>query len=93
MYALPGVPALFRDLINALVPTLGGPPLHREELTSHRREGEIAETLSSLQGLANDVMIGSYPVFEGGTWHVRVVLRGQDADRVSAVATEVRAHL
>lgn len=90
VYALPGVPFLFRDLIEGLAPRFRAAPLHKAELRSERREGELAGVLASVQGAAADVAIGSYPVCEDGCWHVRIVLRGLDPARVSAVADEIR---
>ncbi len=91
IYALPGVPFLFRDLIDALTREFQAEPLHTEELRSERREGELAPVLASAQGEAADVAIGSYPVCdENGCWHVRIVLRGSDPERVIAVAEEIR---
>lgn len=90
VYALPGVPFLFRDLVDGLTREFGTEPLHTEELRSERREGELAPVLASVQGAATDVAIGSYPVCVDGCWHVRIVLRGTDPARVSAVAAEIR---
>jgi molybdenum cofactor synthesis domain-containing protein len=93
VYVLPGVPVLFRDLVDSIATEFAAPPLHRQELVTRRREGEIALGLAECQGRACDVRIGSYPVLEETGWHVRVVLRGVDPARVEAVAREVMAHL
>jgi molybdenum cofactor synthesis domain-containing protein len=93
VYVLPGVPVLFRDLVDALIGDFSAPPLHRAELVTRRREGEIAPELAACQGRATDVRIGSYPVLEDGRWHTRVVLRALDPARLEEVAREVRSHL
>lgn len=93
VYAFPGVPALFRDLIERIAERFQAEPLHRAELRSDLREGQIAALLARVQGDATDVAIGSYPVCEQGRWHVRVVLRGGDPARVAAVADEIRPRL
>jgi molybdenum cofactor synthesis domain-containing protein len=93
LYVLPGVPFLFRDLIEGIAPDFEAAPLHRAELRSDLREGQIASLLASCQAGLPDVAIGSYPVCEGGTWHVRVVLRGLDPERVSAAAARIRPRL
>jgi molybdenum cofactor synthesis domain-containing protein len=90
VYGLPGVPFLFRDLVEGIVPEFTSVPLHRTELVSGRREGELAAVLAGVQGASLDVTIGSYPVCEAGRWSVRIVLRGDDAGRVQAVARELR---
>jgi molybdenum cofactor synthesis domain-containing protein len=91
VYVLPGVPFLFRDVAALLPPRFLGRPVHRRELRSDRREGEIAPDLARLQGECLDVAIGSYPVFEGGRWHVRVVLRATDPARLAEVEDALRA--
>lgn len=93
VYVLPGVPFLFRDLIEGFTAEFQATPLHKTELRSELREGEIAACLAEIQGSAPDVAIGSYPVCEGGDWHVRIVLRGRDPDRVAALANEIGPRL
>jgi molybdenum cofactor synthesis domain-containing protein len=93
VYALPGVPVLFRDLVEGMAGGFTAPPLHRAEIHTQRREGEFARDLADVQGRATDAAIGSYPVFEEGRWHVRVVVRCCDPARLEQVAREVRAIL
>lgn len=78
LYVLPGVPFLFRDLVEGFAGDFKAPALHRSELRSELREGEIAPVLSELQCQSPGVAIGSYPVFEDNAWHVRIVLRSED---------------
>ncbi|MHC5009666.1 MAG: competence/damage-inducible protein A [Planctomycetota bacterium] len=93
IYVLPGVPTLFRDIARGLTTEFETRPLHRAELITRRREGEIAPRLADVQGRALDVAIGSYPVYEDGKWHVRVVLRAPDAAALERTVEEVRSHL
>lgn len=93
LYVLPGVPFLFRDLIEGIVSQFKAPPLHRVEITTDRREGEIAPVLSEVQRSVPGVAIGSYPVCEDGCWHVRVVLRSEDDDVLARAAEAIRPRL
>ncbi len=93
VYVLPGVPFLVRDLIEGVACEFTAEPLHKRELRSDLREGEIAAHLARFQGEMPDVAIGSYPVCEGGCWHVRIVLRGSDPVRLAAVADEIEPRL
>ena len=93
IYVLPGVPFLFRDLVDGFAGEFVAEPLHRAELRSDLREGEIATLLAAFQGQTVDVAIGSYPVHEDGTWHVRIVLRGLDPQQVAAAAIRLESHL
>jgi molybdenum cofactor synthesis domain-containing protein len=93
IYVLPGVPFLFRDLIEGIAADFGATPLHKEELRSDLREGEIAPVLAALQSDRPDVAIGSYPVCEDGCWHVRIVLRGADRQQVADAVAHLRPRL
>jgi molybdenum cofactor synthesis domain-containing protein len=93
VYGFPGVPFLFRDLVEGIAAEFLAPPLHRAEIVSVRREGEIAPFLAEVQGAARDVAIGSYPVCERGSWRVRVVVRGADPARVESVRATLAPRL
>jgi len=93
IYVLPGVPFLFRDLIEGIAQDFGGAPLHKQTLRSDLREGEIAHVLAALQSDTPDVAVGSYPVCDDGCWHVRIVLRGADREQVEAAAEHLRPRL
>lgn len=88
---LPGVPFLLRDLVDGSAERFAGPPLHREEVHTDLREGEVAPDLTRIQASALDVAIGSYPILDGHRWWTKVVVRGADPVRVAAVAASVRA--
>lgn len=93
VFALPGVPALFRDLVEGLLGRLEGRVPARAEVLTARREGEVAPLLAEVQADAPEVAIGSYPVLQDGRWHVRIVVRGEDAARVGAVAERLTSAL
>lgn len=94
VYALPGVPRLFRDIIEGLADEFQAAPLHRVELRSSLREGEIAPRLATAQDAWRGVAIGSYPVCDDeGCWHVRVVLRGSDPAQVAEAAKDLKGQL
>jgi molybdenum cofactor synthesis domain-containing protein len=92
VYVLPGVPYLLRDLVEGAASEFAGEALHRAEVATTLREGEIAVDLARIQGAALDVAIGSYPMpHRDGTWTTRVVVRSVDEARARSVADEVRA--
>lgn len=93
LYGFPGVPFLLRDLTEAILPDFRGLPLTRVEMLTDLREGEIAVGLTEAQRAAPEVAIGSYPVFADGRWTVRVVVRGEEALRVSACEQDLRCRL
>jgi molybdenum cofactor synthesis domain-containing protein len=92
VYVLPGVPSLLRDLVEGLSAEFAGPSLHREEVHTDLREGEIAEDLTRIQSVSLDVAIGSYPTLDAsGRWRTRIVVRSADGDRASVVAETIRS--
>ena len=93
LYVLPGVPFLFRDLVEGFAPDFQSTPMHKVEIRTSLREGEIAPVLSELQCEMPAVAIGSYPVCENDVWHVRVVLRSEDGDALSVAADRMRPRL
>ena len=91
VYVMPGVPFLLRDILEGCAPEFAGASLHREEIHTTLREGEIAPDLTLIPGRALDVAIGSYPVMDDeGRWTTRIVVRSTDPSRSTAVAAEVR---
>lgn len=88
---LPGVPFLLRDLVDGSAERFAGAPLHREEVHTDLREGEVAPDLTRIQAASLDVAIGSYPILDGHRWWTKVVVRGADASRVASVASSIRS--
>ncbi|TRM66900.1 MoaB/Mog domain-containing protein [Schizophyllum amplum] len=101
---LPGIPALFQKMLDAMTPFLPLPEaadrLKRMQIFTDRRESSIAPYLTQLQArlLPRGISVGSYPVFGKGVF---ISLIGRDAplsssieggtvnDSLAAVATEV----
>ncbi|KAJ1301115.1 hypothetical protein OPQ81_003528 [Rhizoctonia solani] len=83
---LPGVPSLFRKLLDGLVPYLSLP--HDSERSCHSPESHIAPFLTSLQARVKpeDIQIGSYPTIGKG---VTVSLIGKNPTRLAELALEV----
>ena len=91
VYVFPGVPFLLRDLVDGCASEFTGEPLHRAEVVTDLREGELADALTAIQAHALDTAIGSYPSLDReGVWRTRIVVRCADRARADAVAAEVR---
>ncbi len=91
VYVFPGVPFLLRDLVEGCASEFAGDPLHRAEVVTDLREGELADALTAIQANAPDTAIGSYPsVDRAGVWTTRIVVRAADRARAEAVAGDVR---
>jgi molybdenum cofactor synthesis domain-containing protein len=90
VFVFPGVPFLLRDLVEGSAAEFTGEPLHRAEVTTELREGEIAQALTEIQGGSLDAAIGSYPSMDAeGVWRTRIVVRSLDRARAEAVAADV----
>ncbi|KAL1748291.1 MoaB/Mog domain-containing protein [Schizophyllum fasciatum] len=82
LYILPGIPALFQKMLDALTPFLPLPEaserLQRVQIFTDRRESSIAPYLTELQARLRPrgVSVGSYPVVGKGVF---ISLIGRDA--------------
>jgi len=89
---LPGIPSLFRKLLDNLVPYLPllveGGRFHRRLILTQLPESNIAPYLTSLQERlkSEGIQVGSYPSVERG---VSISLIGRDLNRLAALGDEV----
>jgi len=92
VYVLPGVPKIMQAIFEGFRHTLsGGRPMASETIVAHVQEGQVGGPLGGVQADNPDVEIGSYPFVRDGRLGVSLVVRGQDSERVAAVAETVRA--
>jgi molybdenum cofactor synthesis domain-containing protein len=84
VFVFPGVPRLLEPLLRANLERLGQRAAHRRELHTELREGLIAAPLSALAERWPDLRWGSYPELTDMGWHLRLVLRGGDPERLNA---------
>ncbi len=93
-YLLPGVPALFRVQLEAVLPTLPGVPQVLRQLFLDARESEIAAALDAVALGRPQVAIGSYPTWGDQADHlVKLTVEHPDAREVEAAVAELRAAL
>ncbi|MBU2992533.1 molybdopterin-binding protein [Octadecabacter sp. 1_MG-2023] len=92
VHVMAGVPSVFQAMVATVLPTLsGGAPLLSETLRIDRGEGDIAGPLADLAASYADLSIGSYPFQKDGKYGSNIVIRGQDAARVSAALDNLKA--
>jgi molybdenum cofactor synthesis domain-containing protein len=84
VFVFPGVPRLLEPLLLANLERLGRHAAHRRELHTQLREGLVAAPLSLLAARWPDLRWGSYPELSDTGWHLRLVLRGRDPERLDA---------
>ncbi|KAK4519659.1 uncharacterized protein ATC70_009896 [Mucor velutinosus] len=91
VYILPGIPSLFKLLLNSLKPKLQAMSqstgFHRREIATALPEVSIASILSDLH--TQDVKIGSYPMWNNDKIKVIVTVSGQDESKVNATADKL----
>ena len=91
VHVMAGVPVIFEAMVEGLLPRLtGGAPVLSESLAIYRGEGEIAAPLGALADRYPDLSVGCYPFQRNGAYAANVVLRGRDADLLSAAVAELR---
>lgn len=96
VFVLAGVPQVFEAMLDGIVPALtAGAPLDSRTVAVPQSlgEGDIGGPLAEIDAAHSDVMIGSYPRFENGTHHVRVVLRSRDGHALDTAEAAVTAML
>jgi hypothetical protein len=60
-------------------------------LRVNRGEGEIAGPFAALAADYPDLSMGSYPFIQNGAHGTNLVIRGTEADRISAAMTRLAA--
>jgi len=94
IYLLPGIPEIFREKVDQILPSLQGLPFFLAELELRIGEGSLAPHLEAVLAEHPEIEIGSYPDL-GSSEHfqVKVTLEGSDAERVRAALEALIASL
>lgn len=91
VFVMAGVPAIMRSMLKAIFPTLqSGEILHSCSVRVECGESSVADALSEIQAVFPDVLIGSYPFDEGGSFGTNLVARSADLERLGQVQTALQ---
>ena len=91
VHVMAGVPAVFKAMLENLLPELaGGERVLSETLKVKRGEGDIAGRLGELAARYPDLSFGSYPFRENGSYGTNVVVRGKSADQVADAIADLK---
>ncbi len=82
VYALPGVPELFRSKFEAISHRFRASPFHACAVYTREDEFDIAPRLDQLAAAHSDVEIGSYPVFTEPEYRVKITIESKEAQAV-----------
>lgn len=93
-HVMAGVPAVFRGMVDWLIPQLpGGRPTQSQTVEVRRGESDVADELESVAGAYPDLSLGSYPYHDERGWGTYLVVRGLDGARVDEAMQELRRRL
>jgi molybdenum cofactor synthesis domain-containing protein len=89
-----GVPSIMQAMLDAVSGTLKtGTKMLSETIKADAREGEIGTPLGDIARANPDVILGSYPYFDGQGPNTNIVARARDAQRLAAVKQAVEEML
>ncbi|MDO5706917.1 MAG: molybdopterin-binding protein [Paracoccus sp. (in: a-proteobacteria)] len=94
-HVMAGVPAVFRGMVDWLIPRLpGGRPVQSATIEVRRGESDVAEGLRDVAGEFPDLSLGSYPYHDAERgWGTHLVVRGLDAARVDQAMAALKTRL
>ena len=85
-----GVPAIMQAMLDAVAPELRtGVKMLSETVRADAREGDIGTPLGEIAKANPDVIIGSYPFFDGQGPNTNIVVRARDAAKLASVKKAV----
>lgn len=92
VHVMAGVPAVFKAMVESVLPTLtGGAPLISKSTRIYRGEGDIAGPLGALAKSYPALSIGSYPFQKDGVFGAQIVIRGTEPGAVEQAMTDLQA--
>ena len=93
VFILPGVPWLFKLMLDANKELFRGPALSCATLYTHAGEGDLADALTAVAEAHPGVTIGSYPNTQRGDarFTTKLCFDGRDTDALAAAVNAARA--
>ncbi|TCT12681.1 molybdenum cofactor synthesis domain-containing protein [Tepidamorphus gemmatus] len=93
VYVMAGIPSVMHAMLDAIAPTLRTGTVIESRTVEGRgiKEGDVGGPLGDIQAAFPQVMIGSYPHFDGNQFTTSLVLRSRDTAALDAAEAQVRA--
>jgi molybdenum cofactor synthesis domain-containing protein len=89
-----GVPSIMQSMLDAVSGKLKtGARMLSESVRANAREGDIGTPLGEIAKANPEVMIGSYPFFDGSGPNTNIVVRSRDAKKLAAAMSAVEEML
>ncbi|MEW6130713.1 MAG: molybdopterin-binding protein [Acidobacteriota bacterium] len=82
VYILPGVPEFFRRKFDAIRDRFQATPFYVRTVFTREEELDIATRLDEVAAAHSDVEIGSYPVFGGEDYRVKITIEAKEKSAV-----------
>lgn len=92
VYCFAGVPQIFQDMVEVVVPSLGGKPLHKLQFKTIVGESRFSDIMSEACAKYPDVEIGSYPRLSE-EFRARLVFKGYDEEKVEECCEYMRSRI
>ena len=93
VFVMAGVPRIMRIMLEAIIERLNvGSPILSNEVHANVREGQIAQTLETIQLAHAEVAIGSYPQDTNSTrsdYSLIMVVRGTEQNEIDLVCNKI----
>jgi molybdenum cofactor synthesis domain-containing protein len=90
VHVMAGVPSVFQAMLDNVLPTLRtGAKLLSEAVSCPHGEGDIGGPLGDIQKASPDVIIGSYPRYDGTRFSTEIVIRGRDPQAIATARQAV----
>jgi molybdenum cofactor synthesis domain-containing protein len=89
-----GVPSIMQSMLDAVSGKLKtGAKMLSESVRANAREGDIGTPLGEIAKANPEVIIGSYPFFDGSGPNTNIVVRSRDAKKLAAAMSAVEEML
>ncbi len=90
VYVMAGVPLIMQTMLANFIDDLdGGDLVLSNTVTSDLSESQVAHSLSQLEKKYENVSVGSYPQYRGGTLGLSIVLRSTDIKALENCTNEI----
>ena len=94
VFVMAGVPSVMQAMLEVVIDRMEtGQKLYSCNILTNIKEGDIADTLRSIQSRTSTVSIGSYPYYNDSGYGANIVCRGKNIDELKSIASIIESEL
>ena len=94
VFVMAGVPSVMQAMLEVVIDRMEtGQKLYSCNILTNIKEGDIADTLRSIQSKTSTVSIGSYPYYNDSGYGANIVCRGKNIDELKTIASIIESEL